>query len=326
LSAFDKLKFVEMSLPLGLKFMRFRQTEVCRTLPGGGALRASDDKMIARRMSAFDSIQMKVALILIALFALFTRAEPGISPALQRSPGFESSQEEVPVTTVGDERGIVALDQSLREITNPFTVLCIAARPGDEDDGTLAYVRKKLGARAVILFATRGEGEESPVRAELDRELGAVRTREAIEAARVIGADLSFLNLRDIGYSKSADEVLSAWGHDEALRRMVAAIRSLRPDVIITNHLPKAGEGAEQAVARLALEAFNEVGVTKPAPEAGSEHGIVRRLFQRTDAAAGAVRIDLKEFDGVRGRTYAQIGLWRHHRFVSRGRARSPYA
>src|SRR5512143_2346668 len=55
-----------------------------------------------------------------------------------------------------DERGIIALDQSLRELTNPHTVLCIAARPGDEDDGTLAYVHKKLGARAVMLFATRG--------------------------------------------------------------------------------------------------------------------------------------------------------------------------
>ena len=29
-----------------------------------------------------------------------------------------------------DERGIVALDQALRELTNPHTVLCIAARPG----------------------------------------------------------------------------------------------------------------------------------------------------------------------------------------------------
>src|SRR5712691_303111 len=86
---------------------------------------------------------------------------------------------------IEDERGIVALDQALREITNPFTVLSIAARPGDEDDGTLAYVRKKLGVRAVILFATRGEGVDSPTRAELDHELGAVRTREAIEAARV---------------------------------------------------------------------------------------------------------------------------------------------
>jgi LmbE family N-acetylglucosaminyl deacetylase len=221
--------------------------------------------------------------------------------------------------TIEDERGIVALDQALLEITNPFTVLCIAARPGDEDDGTLAYVRKKLGARAVILFATRGEGQDSPTRAELDQELGAVRTREAIEAARVIGSDVFFLNLRDIGYSKSADEALSIWGHDEALRRMVRAIRSLRPDLIITNHDSRTGEGAEQAVARLALEAFNAAGATKLAPEAGSEAWQVRRFFEQTDDATVGAKIDLNEYDQVRGMTYAQIGLSAHHRFFSRG-------
>src|SRR6185503_5702289 len=99
---------------------------------------------------------------------------------------------------IEDERGLVALDQALRTITNPFTVLCVAARPGDEDDGALAYLRKKLGARAVMLFATRGEGEDSQTRPELNEELGAVHTREAIEAARIIGSDVFFLNLRDI--------------------------------------------------------------------------------------------------------------------------------
>ena len=221
--------------------------------------------------------------------------------------------------TIEDERGVVALDQTLREITNPFTVLCIAARPGDEDDGTLAYLRKKLGARTVILFATRGEAEVSPTRAELDQELGAIRTREAIETARVIGSDLFFLNLRDIGYSKSADEPLSVWGYDEALRRMVRAIRSLRPDVIITNHNAKTGEGAEQAVARLALEAFNAAGATTPAPEAGSEPWVVRRFFERTGDSTAGIKIDLNEYDHVRGMTYAQIGLTAHHRFHSRG-------
>ena len=274
--------------------------------------------MIARCSTAFDSNQMKIAVTFLLSVALITRAEPGAN-SFKTGAFSDGSKAEISRTSVDDERGVVALDQSLREITNPFTVLSIAARPGDEDDGTLAYVRKKLGARAVLLFATRGEGEESPTRAELDLELGAIRTREAIEAARVIGADLSFLNLRDIGYSKSADEVLSAWGHDKALRRMVDAIRSLRPDIIITNHGPKTGEGAEQAVARLALEAYNEAGATTLAPEAGSEPWQVRRIFQRADDGAAAVKIDLTEYDQVRGRTYAQIGLAAHQRFLSRG-------
>jgi LmbE family N-acetylglucosaminyl deacetylase len=253
-------------------------------------------------------------LVLLAILAGAIPESSFIQPSQTAKRPSDSSL----TTAVEDERGTVALDQALREISNPFTVLCVAARPGDEDDGTLAYVRKKLGARAVILIATRGEAEDSPSRPELDQELGVVRTREAIEAARVIGADVSFLNLRDIGYSKSADEVLSIWGHDEALRRMVRAIRSLRPDVIITNHHSKKGEGTHQAIARLALEAFNESGETKLAPEAGSEPWQVRRYFERTDDPGG-VRIDLNEYDSVRGLTYSQIGLAAHHRFLSRG-------
>ena len=263
--------------------------------------------------------KMKVAITLIISIALTSGVKPGASLPVQPALLSEDARVQASKTIIEDERGIVALDQSLREITNPFTVLCIAARPGDEDDGTLAYVRKKLGARAVILFATRGEAEDSPTRAEMDAELGAVHTVEAVEAARVLGADLFFLNLRDIGYSKSADEALSIWGHDEALRRMVRAIRLLRPDVIITNHDPNAGEGVERAVARLALEAFNAAAATELAPEAGSETWRTRRFFQRTDQRPGAPGIDLNEYDRIRGRTYALIGLAAHQRFLSRG-------
>ena len=262
---------------------------------------------------------MRLSVAFILALILLSGATPGRTLSAAPSSFSELAPAEASTPAVEDERGIVALDQSLREITNPFTVLCIAARPGDEDDGTLAYVRKKLGARTVILFATRGEGEESAVRGELDLALGALHTSEAIEAVRMLGADVLFLNLRDVGYSKSPDDPLSIWGHDEALRRMVRAIRSLRPDVIITNHDPKSGEGAEQAVARLALEAFTAAAATEPAPEAGSEPWRARRFFQRADNRAGDAKIDLNEYDRVRGKTYAQIGLAAHNRFVSRG-------
>ncbi|MEK6322517.1 MAG: PIG-L family deacetylase [Acidobacteriota bacterium] len=275
--------------------------------------------MIARIGIAFKYSNMKLTFSIAVALTLIPGGAPVRVRFVQSSCFAQAAHAQPPRGAVEDERGIVALDQSLREITNPFTVLCIAARPGDEDDGALAYVRKKLGARALILFATRGEGEDSPARAELGQELGAIRTREAIEAARIIGADLFFLNLRDIGYSKSADEALSIWGHDEALRRMVRAFRLLRPDVIITNHNSRIGEGVEQAVARLALEAFTASSQTKLAPEAGSGVWSVRRFFGRTDDASAHVKINLNEYDHARGKSYAQIGLAAHHRFLSRG-------
>src|SRR5215471_1529805 len=138
-----------------------------------------------------------LALIISFTFLMCANRQYAVSGHPQRLPSNANIGDR---GGVEDERGIISLDQTLREITNPFTVLSIAARPGDEDDGTLAYVRKKLGARVVMLFATRGESEDSWPDTEIDRDLGTVHTNEAIEGARLIGADVFFLNLRDIGY------------------------------------------------------------------------------------------------------------------------------
>ncbi|HVG17786.1 MAG TPA: PIG-L family deacetylase, partial [Blastocatellia bacterium] len=222
---------------------------------------------------------------------------------------------------VDDERGLVALDQSLREMNNPFTLMCVAAHPDDVDEATLAYVHKNLGARAVIVLATRGEGRESPTSGALNEDLATVRTREVLEAARIVGADVFFLNLKDFGYSKSAEEALGIWGRDEALRRLVRAIRLLRPDAIITRHDKGSGDGQEQAVARLLGEAFAAAGDLKVAPEADSEAWQARRLFRKTDEAGGDVTINLDQYDQARGRTYSEIGLLARQRLVSFGAA-----
>src|SRR5215216_864039 len=221
----------------------------------------------------------------------------------------------------GDERGIVALDQSLREIANPLTVMSVATHPDDVDEGTLAFVHKNLGARAVIVIATRGERRDSPTRGELNEDLAVIRTRETLEAARLLGADVLFLNLKDFGYSKSADEALSIWGHDEALRRLVRAIRLLRPDVIVTNHDAGAGDGQERAIARLLAQAFTAAGDAKVAPEANPEPWRARRLFRRTDEANASLTVNLDRYDQARGRTYAEIGLLAHHKLLSFGAA-----
>src|SRR5438552_3751494 len=138
---------------------------------------------------------MKLALLFITAFTL---ALGTAAPSFCTNSHFDLPASSELAETPGDERGLVALDQVLREITNPFTVLCVAARPGDEDDGVLAYAHRKLGARTIMLFATRGEGEDSSTRPELNEELGVVHTREAIDAARTTGTDVFFLNLRDI--------------------------------------------------------------------------------------------------------------------------------
>src|SRR5260221_1074506 len=162
----------------------------------------------------------------------------------------------------------VALYQALLDLTNPWTVMCIAAHPDDEDGPSLIVMRRKYGAHTVSLFSTFGEGGQNAIGPELYEELGAIRARETMAAALVQGSEPHFLGLKDFGYSKSADEAFKAWGHDEALRRMVLEIRKLRPDVIITNHsVTNNDHGHHQATARLELEAFDAAAASKRFPD-----------------------------------------------------------
>ena len=133
----------------------------------------------------------------------------------------------------------VALYQALLDLQNPWTVMCIAAHPDDEDGTSLIVMRRKYGEHTVSLFSTFGEGGQNAIGPELYEELGAIRARETMAAAEIQGSEPYFLGLKDFGYSKSAEEAFKFWGHDEALRRMVLQIRKLRPDVSsLTTRLP----------------------------------------------------------------------------------------
>src|SRR5712671_1540192 len=179
----------------------------------------------------------------------------------------------------------VVLYQALLDLSNPWTVMCIAAHPDDEDGTSLIILRHKYGAHTVSLFSTFGEGGQNAIGAELYEEMGAMRARETMAAAEIQGSEPHFLGLKDFGFSKSADEAFKFWGHDEALRRMVLEIRRLRPDVIITNHSATSNDhGHHQATARLELEAFDAAADPTKFPDQ-LKNGVtvwqVQRLFVR---------------------------------------------
>lgn len=240
-----------------------------------------------------------------------------------------------------DEPADIALYQALLDLTNPWTVMCVAAHPDDEDGATLTLLRRGYGVHTVTLFSTYGEGGQNAIGPDLYEELGAIRARETIKASRVQGSEPYFLGLPDFGFSKSADEALKFWGHDKALGRMVLQIRSLRPDVIITNHDTTSGHGHHQATGRLVLEAFDAAANPNRFPEQLGENGVttwqVQRLFVRAGfeggaAAAGSrtaeeesernrgiVSIDPNERDSVRGLTYAEQSLRALQQHASQG-------
>jgi len=221
--------------------------------------------------------------------------------------------------------------QALLDLTSPWTVMCVAAHPDDEDGSTLIILRRKYGVHTVSLFSTFGEGGQNAVGPELYEQLGVIRARETMAAAEVQGSEPHFLGFRDFGFSKSAEETYRAWGEKELLRRMVLQIRMLRPDVIITNHDTTSGHGHHQATGRTVLQAFDAAADPKQFPEQLSQAGVwqVQRLFVRSRGQADAtqqpnqpaqiVTLDPNETDPVRGITYAQQALEGLHKHATQG-------
>ena len=246
--------------------------------------------------------QTLFALLFVALLITAPRAQQPAPLAAKQSP---------------EDR--VALYQALLDLTNPWTVMCIAAHPDDEDGTSLIVMRRKYGAHTVSLFSTFGEGGQNAIGPELYEEMGAIRARETMAAAEIQGSEPHFLGLKDFGYSKSADEAFKFWGHDEALRRMVLQIRRLRPDVIITNHSATSNDhGHHQATARLELEAFDAAADPKRFPEQlkdGVTVWQVQRLFVRARGNAAQtdnapiVTIDPNERDPIRNTVFAEEAL-----------------
>ncbi len=216
------------------------------------------------------------------------------------------------------------LHQALLDLQNPWTVMCVAAHPDDEDGSSLTVLRRKYGVHTVTLFSTFGEGGQNAVGPELYEDLGVIRARETIAAAAVQGSEPYFLGFRDFGFSKSAEETFRAWGERETLRRMVLQIRRLRPDAIITNHDATSGHGHHQATGRVVLQAFDAAADPKEFPEQLNEAGVwqVKRLFVRSrgaDAATQGFAINPNENDPVRGMTFAQQALAGLQKHASQG-------
>ena len=69
------------------------------------------------------------------------------------------------------------LHQALLDLTNPFTVMCVAAHPDDEDGTTLTLLRRKFGVHTVSLFSTYGEGGQNAFGPETLRHVWATLAR-----------------------------------------------------------------------------------------------------------------------------------------------------
>jgi mycothiol S-conjugate amidase len=124
------------------------------------------------------------------------------------------------------------------------TLLAIHAHPDDESSKGAATVARYADAavRTVLVTATGGEAGDilnpSADSDEARRDIGAVRRRELFEAAEIVGYDdVIMLGYRDSGMADTPpnqhpDAFINA-DLDSVLHRLVAIVRSERPQVIL---------------------------------------------------------------------------------------------
>ena len=211
--------------------------------------------------------------------------------------------------------------------------MCLAAHPDDEDGAGLAFYGRLRGMKTYNLLFTRGEGGQNETGSELYEDLGALRTRETMEAAKILSTEAYFLGYPDFGFSKTAKETFKKWGDkDGVVARLVFFIRALKPDVIITNHdtvttKPNRQHGNHQAVGISAYEAFERAADPTFHPEQLKDGITVwqaKKLFcrvLRTESSANnssLVELDVKQRDSIRT-SIEQIALEALHKHRSQG-------
>jgi LmbE family N-acetylglucosaminyl deacetylase len=222
--------------------------------------------------------------------------------------------------------------QQLKKLNVLGSVLYVAAHPDDENTRLMTYLANEKLYRTGYLSLTRGDGGQNLIGDEQGIDLGLIRTQELLAARRVDGAEQFFSRAYDFGYSKSPEETMRIWGHDEILADAVWVIRKFRPDVIICR-FPTTGEGGHghhTASAMLAEEAFDAAADPAKFPEQLTQPGITtwqatRLLWntfnfgnnntQRNDQ----FKVDVGQFNPLLGKSYGEIAAQSRSQHKSQG-------
>lgn len=207
---------------------------------------------------------------------------------------------------------------ALKKLNVLGSALYIAAHPDDENTAVLATLARGRLIRTAYLSVTRGEGGQNLIGPERGALMGIIRTQELLAARHIDGAEQLFTRALDFGYSKSSDETIGIWEKNKALADVVWAIRSFRPDVIITRFTPtQGGHGNHTGSALLAQEAFLAAGDPTRFTEQLQHVNVwkPKRLvwnvfrFQQSSAPVpqGAVTLDAGSYAPLLGKSFTEI-------------------
>ncbi len=170
----------------------------------------------------------------------------------------------------------------------PRTLMAVHAHPDDEcitTGGILARYAAE-GVRVVLVTCTGGEvGEISDPALATPDNLAEVRAHELAEACRILGVTERFsLGYRDSGMMDTDDNANPAcfWqaDMDDAIGKVVAIVRRVRPDVIVTyNERGDYGHPDHINAHRVAVAAFHAAGDQARYPEHGDAPWSPRKLY-----------------------------------------------
>jgi LmbE family N-acetylglucosaminyl deacetylase len=221
-----------------------------------------------------------------------------------------------------EDLGALHLAQLLTKLKTTARIMQVVAHPDDEDGGMLTLEARGKGAEVTLFTITRGEGGQNKFGAESSDELGILRTLELLEADKYYGVEQRFSHVVDFGFSKTAEETFNKWhGHDIALRDLVLAIRTFRPDVLVARFsgTSRDGHGHHQASALLTIEAFRAAADPNKFPELGYQPwqakklyvGNPPRMFQGGNVADEdyTVKLNIGEYSPLLGMSYTQFAL-----------------
>lgn len=206
------------------------------------------------------------------------------------------------------DRGAVALQQAILDAGEDRLALLIASHPDDRYVLPAAWLRFRHGARVAVLLATRGGGGQNSRGPETGDALERIRTRETEAGCRALGIEAHYLNRPDGGYCRTAEEAFAEWGREDTLQALVAAIRRLQPDLVLTTHHASEEHGHDRALVELLPEALRLAADPAFAPTLGMVHRVPRALMGTPDGTeAGPFAIQGDEVEPLRGLTYRRL-------------------
>jgi LmbE family N-acetylglucosaminyl deacetylase len=209
------------------------------------------------------------ALLLAALTGLASLVIAAPRPGEAQAPAPATPQATPDARPLEFDRGAAGLWQTLHKLHTRASLMMVTAHPDDEDGGMLTYESRGQGARVTLLTLNRGEGGQNVMSDDFWDALGLVRTEELLAADRYYDVGQFWSSVVDFGFSKTAEEALSQWGHDRLLRDVVRVVRMTRPLVVTSTFVggPSDGHGHHAVSGELAQEVFQAAGDPNVFPE-----------------------------------------------------------